>query len=55
MPTAKSCKKCIVASANVREIRAEIPANLPICFYKYACIIPCTQLMPILRGINILS
>jgi hypothetical protein len=59
MPTAKSCKKCIVAGENLREIRAEIryhiPANLPTCFYKYACIVPCTQLVLILRGINILS
>jgi hypothetical protein len=31
------------------------PANLPTCFYKYACIIPCTQLYPILLGINIPS
>ncbi len=59
MPTAKSCKKCNVAGDNVREIRAEIryhiPANLPTCFYKYACIVLCTQLVLILRGTNILS
>jgi hypothetical protein len=53
MPIDKSCKKFIVVEKNVLATRAEIRyhslANLP------TCNVPCTQLVLILRGINILS